>query len=174
MKLFISFILAIALVSLTNNSYAISFSKPITASLSPSASVYKYMKTSEFIKLSPREFSVVTGKKLSFFEKASLKVLQMKMKRYLKKNPDSTVADYNMSAGDRSFNLLWFLAGLLVPLLSLFIVQSLAAFILLAISPVILALIIKRDRVTMKSVLIGFGSALVILLILGLLLASAW
>ena len=85
MKLFISSILAIALVSPGNNSYAISFSKPVTASLSPSASVSNYMKTSEFIKLSPHEFSVVTGKKLSFFEKVSLKVLQMKMKRYLKK-----------------------------------------------------------------------------------------
>ena len=173
MKLFISFILAIALVSPANNSYAISFSKPVTASLSPSASVSKYMKTSEFIKLSPREFSVVTGKKLSFFEKASLKVLQMKMKRYLKNNPDSTVADYYVNEGDRNFNLLWFLAGLLVPLLSLFIVQSLAAFILLAISPVILALIIKRDRVTMKSVLIGFGIAIGLVLIVGLILASA-
>src|SRR5215210_577733 len=173
MKLLISFILAIAMVSPETKSYAISFSKPVTASLSPSASVSKYMKTSEFIKLSPREFSVVTGKKLSFFEKASLKVLQMKMKRYLKKNPGSTVADYYMSEGDRNFNLFWFLAGLLVPLLSLFIVPNLAAIILLAISPVILALIIKHDRVTMKSVLIGFGIAIGLVLIVGLILASA-
>ena len=170
MKLFISFILAIALVSPVNNSYAISFSKPDTASLSHSAS---FMKASEFIKLSPREFSLVTGKKLSFFEKASLKILQMKMKRFLKKNPDSTVADYYMSEGDRNFNLLWFLAGLLVPLLSLLIVPSLAAIILLAISPVILALIIKRDRIIMKSVLIGFGIAIGLVLIVGLILASA-
>ena len=77
-----SFIFAIALVSPANNSYAISFSKPDTASVSHSAS---FMKASEFIKLSPGEFSVVTGKKLSFFEKASLKILQMKMKRFLKK-----------------------------------------------------------------------------------------
>jgi VIT1/CCC1 family predicted Fe2+/Mn2+ transporter len=97
----------------------------------------------------------------------------MKMKRYLKKNPDSTVAGYYMSEGDRNFNLLWFLAGLLVPLLSLFIVPNLAAIILLAISPVILALIIKRDRVTMKSVLIGFGIAIGLVLIVGLILASA-
>ena len=97
----------------------------------------------------------------------------MKMKRYLKKNPDSTVAGYYMSEGDRNFNLLWFLAGLLVPLLSLLIVQSLAAFILLAISPVILALIIKRDRVTMKSVLIGFGISVVLVFIVGYIIASA-
>lgn len=105
MKLFISFILAVALVSPTNTSYAIAFSKPVTASLSPSASVSQYMKTSEFIKLSPHEFSAVTGKKLSFVEKVSLKVLQKKMKRFLKKNPQSTVADYYKSEGDSNFNL---------------------------------------------------------------------
>ncbi len=168
-----SFILAIVLTSPTNPSYAISFSKPVTASVSPSASPSKYMKTSEFIKLSPRDFSAITGKKLSFFEKVSLKVLQMKMKHYLKKHPDITVSDYYKSEGESNFNLLWFLAGLLVPLLSLFIVQSLAVFILLAISPVILALIIKRDWVTMKSVLLGFGIAVLLVLLLGLILASA-
>ena len=68
---------------------------------------------------------------------------------------------------------MWFLAGLLVPLLSLFIVPNLAAIILLAISPVILALILKRDRVTMKSVLIGFGIAIGLVLIVGYILASA-
>ena len=127
MKLFISFILAIALVSPANNSYAISFSKPVTASLSPSASVSKYMKTSEFIKLSPREFSVATGKKLSFFEKASLKVLQMKMKRYLKKNPDSTVADYYMSEGKPKSNIGWFILGGLVLLALIFLIILLTA-----------------------------------------------
>lgn len=171
MKLFMSFLLAIVLFSQSNKSYAISFSKPDTASLSPSASS---MKTSEFIKLSPRDFALSKGKKLSFFEKVSLRVLQMKMKRYLKKKPDSTVADYYKSAGEGNFNLLWFLAGLLVPLLSVFIQQSLVAFILVAVSPIILALILKQDRVAMKSVLLGFGSALVFLLIFGLLLAAAW
>ncbi|MEJ7681310.1 MAG: hypothetical protein WKG06_26365 [Segetibacter sp.] len=71
---------------------------------------------------------------------------------------------------------MWFLAGLLVPVLSVFIAaaaQSLAVFILLAVSPVILALIIKRDWVTMKSVLIGFGIAAVLLLLLGISVASA-
>ena len=68
---------------------------------------------------------------------------------------------------------MWFLAGLLVPLLSLFIVPNLAAIILLAISPVVLALILKRDRVTMKSVLIGFGIAIGLVLIVGYILASA-
>ena len=103
LKLFISFILAIALLSAENKSYAISFSKPDTASLSPSASS---MKTSEFIKLSPGDFALSKGKKLSFFEKVSFKVLQMKMKHYLKKNPDSTVADYYQSEGKHNFNLL--------------------------------------------------------------------
>lgn len=60
-----------------------------------------------------------------------------------------------------------------MPLLSLFIVQSLAAFILLAISPVILALIIEHGRVTMKSVLIGFGIGVALVLIAGLILATA-
>ena len=68
MKRFISFILAIALVSPANNSYAISFSKPDTASLSPSASS---MKASEFIKISPGDFALSKGKKLSFFDKVA-------------------------------------------------------------------------------------------------------
>lgn len=108
MKFFMSFILVIALHSPENESYAASFSKPVTASLSPSASVSKYIKTREFIELSPRDFYIVTKKKLNLLEKVSLKVLQMKMKRYLKKNPESTVADYYKIEGDSNFNLLWF------------------------------------------------------------------
>lgn len=173
MKLFISLILAIALISPTNKSYAISFSKGITPSVSSSSSMLNDIRISEFIKLSPSDISVVTGKKLSFFEKLSLKVLQTKMKHYLKKNPDGTVADFYRSEGDSNFNLLWFLAGLLVPILALYIAPSVAVFILLAISPVILALILKHDGVTMKSVFLGFGIAAVLLLLLGLLVASA-
>ncbi|MGI8634387.1 MAG: hypothetical protein ACR2KZ_03185 [Segetibacter sp.] len=172
MKLFISFILVIVLFSPINSSYAISFSKPVTASASPPVSVLQYMKASEFIKLSPRDLSAVTGKKLSLLEKVSLKVLQIKMKHYVSRNPNSTLADYYSSEGEGNFNLLWFLAGLLVPLLSLFVAPSLAVFILLAVSPVILALIIKRDWVIIKSVLIGFGIAVVLLLLLGLVVAS--
>ncbi len=97
----------------------------------------------------------------------------MRMKRYLKKNPDSTVSDYYMSEGYSNFNLWRFLSGLLIPLLSLFIVQSLAAFILLAICPVILALILKHDRITMKSVLLGFGISVVLVFLVGLIIASA-
>ncbi|MEJ7681309.1 MAG: hypothetical protein WKG06_26360 [Segetibacter sp.] len=80
-----SFILAIVLFYPINKSYAISFNKSVTASASPSVSVLKYIKASEFVKLSPGDFSAVTGKKLNFLEKVSLKVLQIKMKHYLKK-----------------------------------------------------------------------------------------
>ncbi len=51
--------------------------------------------------------------------------------------------------------------------------NSLALFILFAISPVILALVVKGDWVTMKSVLIGFGIGVALVLIAGLILASA-
>ncbi|MDQ6813242.1 MAG: hypothetical protein M3040_05875 [Bacteroidota bacterium] len=175
MKLFISLILAITLISPINKSYAISFSKGITPSVSSSSFVLNEIMTSEFIKLSPGDVSVVTGKKLSFFEKLSLKVLQMKMKHYLKKHPDGTVADYYKGEGKRNFNLLWFLLGLLVPGLSLLIFSRMLAFsLLLAISPVILALITKQERAKIKSVLLGFGINVLLALIFFILLIATF
>ena len=90
MKLFISFIVAIALVSPENKSYAISFSKPDTASLSPSASS---IKTSEFIKLSPRDFALSKGTKLSFFEKVASN------DDYLKKSKNQKTAAWILLGG---------------------------------------------------------------------------
>src|SRR4028119_132990 len=90
MKLFISFIVAIALVSPENKSYAISFSKPDTASLSPSASS---MKTSEFIRLSSRDFALSKGTKLNFFEKVASN------DDYLKKSKNQNTAAWILLGG---------------------------------------------------------------------------
>ncbi len=61
---------------------------------SPTGSPSKYLKASEFVRLSPDEFSRLTGKKLNPIEKVSFRLLKQRMKRDLKKNPALMVSEY--------------------------------------------------------------------------------
>ena len=68
---------------------------------------------SEFAKISPQELEIVTGKKLNLQERLSFKVIQGRMKRYLKNHPDVLVSDYLQaeSSNDRHLTFIWILLG---------------------------------------------------------------
>ena len=74
------------------------------------------MKLSEFIKLSAKDFSSITGKKMSLKEKISFSLLKKHMKKSLKSNPDQTVTDY-LAAADRKSDIILIVVILLVVLL---------------------------------------------------------
>lgn len=160
----------ILLVFSSDLSYAFSFTKE-SPKQNVAASYFSAMKVMDFIYLSTEDYRMLTGKKMSISEKLSFRMLKMKMKHQLKKTPDFTVADYFKAQGEGGFKILWFLAGLIIPLAALF-TGSLPVFIILAISPIVIAYLTKQDRVNKKSVWLGFGASLLVVLLVGIIVAS--
>lgn len=52
------------------------------------------MQVSEFITLSVKDFSTITGEKMNLKESISFSLLKKSMKKSLKSNPDQTVKNY--------------------------------------------------------------------------------
>ncbi|MEO8821142.1 MAG: hypothetical protein ABI267_03995 [Ginsengibacter sp.] len=78
----------------------------ITKSNATTATNVKYFKASEFVKLSSKDFSQLTGKGLNVFQRMSFKIVKLKMKHDLKKNPNLLITDYTKtpSHGDSRFS----------------------------------------------------------------------
>ena len=134
----------------------------------------KYLKASEFIKLSPDEFSKLSGKKLNFFERLSFSITKMRLKHDLKKNPDLLLTDYVKEAKHKgSFDWLWFLLGFAAPIIGI-LTESVIAFILIGISPIVIAYATKQDEVNRNSAWLGFGISFLILVITALIVLSSF
>ena len=98
-----------------NNSYGFSI---------PSRERYKaakYLKISDFVNLSAKQFSELTGKKMNILEKLSFKIMKIKMKHDLKKNPNLTLKDY-YDSGSKQHAGTWILIGILITLLVLLLI----------------------------------------------------
>lgn len=89
--------------------------KPVPSNETPTATIFKLVKVSEFVNLSVQEYSELTGKKLNFLQKLSFKLTKAKMKRDLKKNPDLKITDY-INADGATFRLdaLWLILGIII------------------------------------------------------------
>ncbi len=172
-KLIAAFIL-LTLSLQVNTSFASSLVVPLTTKSETSKGLTaKYFKVSEFVKLSPGEFSKLTGKKLNFFQRVSFQLIKLKMKHDLKRNPDMLITDYKKAPGRGSgFNIMWFLLGIAGPILGLFM-PYLALFLLFAFLPVIMAYITHQDRESIKSVWMGFGVGMLLILLLIVLIIVA-
>lgn len=89
----IKFVLIGSLIisAIANNSVACSFSiaRPIEY-----PKVAKFIKGSEFIKLSFKQFATITGEKENLRNNLSFNVMKMRIKHDLKKNPEISVSDY--------------------------------------------------------------------------------
>jgi len=82
------------------------------------AKVSNNIKASEFVKLSAKDFSIITGKKMNMWNRLSFSVLKLKIKHDLKKNPNLYVTDYYFKESDnRNFNWWVFGIGLIVALI---------------------------------------------------------
>ncbi|MFZ9387500.1 MAG: hypothetical protein ACO25B_06425 [Chitinophagaceae bacterium] len=89
-KIYLAFLLAGMLLH-TSNAGALS-TTPATAPVLPEA-VMK-MKAVNFIKLNIRDFSKISGKKITLKERLTFSILKANLKKAVKKNPDMLVGDY--------------------------------------------------------------------------------
>jgi hypothetical protein len=121
-----------------NMAYGFSGVKPIG---SPMA--LNYLQPDQFIKLSPKQFTALTGQKLNFFQRLSFKLTKMKLKHDLKKNPDLKLTDYINASGDGNttfqIDILWLFLGFLVGI------------------GVIAAYLTKQEKYKITSAWIGLG-----------------
>ncbi|MDQ6755748.1 MAG: hypothetical protein M3004_02325 [Bacteroidota bacterium] len=131
-----------------NMAYSFSINKPIANAELPSA-VLTNIKVSDFVKLSAKEFSELTGKKMNFFQKLSFKFTKMRMKQDLKKNPDLKLTDYMKANGTFQVDILWLVLGSLVGLGVLF------------------AYITKQEQYKITSAWIGFGIFILLFVLFG-------
>jgi hypothetical protein len=72
-------------------------------------------KVRDFIKLSTKDYSNIIGRKLNLKEKISFKIMKLRMKHQLKKQPDLLVGDYLATEGKISTG--WLIAIIIVVLI---------------------------------------------------------
>jgi hypothetical protein len=116
-----TYILAILLClggfTITNKANAISKTYPV--STAAAIENWKNLKLSEFIMLSPKDYSKVTGKKMNLGERISFSIMKVRMKHALKKNPNMTVSEYMASGkmGTAGWILIGVAGGILIIIL---------------------------------------------------------
>jgi hypothetical protein len=109
MKTYIlAILLCLSSFATTNNANAISRIYP--GSTATAIKDWKNLKLSEFIMLSAKDYSKVTGKKMNLRERISFSITKQRMKHVLKKNPNMTVNEYMASSGKMGTGW-WILIG---------------------------------------------------------------
>jgi len=91
-------LLCIYFIINTNTSFALALSDP-GVNKPDVTKVTNSIKAIEFVKLSAKDISLITGKKMNIWNRLSFSILKMRMKHDLKKDPNLTVADYNSKNG---------------------------------------------------------------------------
>jgi hypothetical protein len=84
-------------------------------STDPVVQSWKDLKVSDFIKFSTKDYSRIVGKKLNLKEKISFKIMKVRMKHQLKKQPNLLVGDYLATEGKISTG--WLVAIIVVVLI---------------------------------------------------------
>ena len=64
--------------------------------ISPVKQSYAGVKASDLLNFTATDYSLLTGKKMNAFQKISFKVMKIKLKKELKKNPDLLMKDFYM------------------------------------------------------------------------------
>ena len=144
-------------------------------SAKPVSTEWQYhFKLRDFVKKGSKDFQKLTGNKMNFLEKIAFKMIQRKMKHYLKKHNDMTVDGY-IKAEDiekGKFSFLWFIIGLLSPLVGAFL--GISAFILFIITSIAIVYLTKRSKAEKGSLWTGLGISLLVLLFLGLIAGAGF
>lgn len=172
-KLLFIQLLLLCLFIIENKTFAISIIVPPTVASNASVDLPgKYFNASEFVKLTAKEFSKLSGVKLNWYQKLSFVITKSRLKHDLKKNPELKLTDYNTKAEKgKKFNFLWFILGIAGPVVGVF-TGSLILFGIVAIVTIGSAYITK-DKGKINSAWKGLGvGILAFLLVLLLALIS--
>ncbi len=114
----------IASLLLTTTSFALTAPVEMPAEASHSTKMtnaLSKMSTEEFLNLTPKRYKELTGEKLSFSQKISLKLTQSKMKKAIKEHKE-VKRDMQAAPFDTyDFNLGGFILGLILPALGVLI-----------------------------------------------------
>ena len=111
-------VLLIFALMLSANAFSFSIVKHVSDRNNIFPANIEYLHASVFVKLSAKEFAVITGKKLDLPQKIYFKIVQRRLKHELKKNPDLLITKYyDTQKAKFKFNALWFvIAGFIGPL----------------------------------------------------------
>jgi hypothetical protein len=143
----------LTIIFLISCTYCISINRPVKADVTIPIS----LKASEFVKLNARDYSRLTGKKMSLLDRISFEVLKMRIKKDLKKNPDLLITDYADTKKEKfKLNGLWFALGLFLGPFAV-----IAAYLSIQ----------KKNKV--NSAWIGFGVQMIIYIILLIVFIAA-
>ncbi len=111
----------------TNTSFAFAISKPRSIEKPGIIKFSNNLNASDFVKLSAKDFSLITGKKMNLWNRLSFSFLKMRMKHDLKKNPDLKVNDYYAKKGKKHLSVWWIVGIGVVILLLIFLIYAAAA-----------------------------------------------
>ncbi len=103
-----------------NNSFAFAISKPPIAEMP--TYIGTNIKASEFVRLSANDFSRLSGKKLSLWNRLSFSVLKMRIKHDLKSNPNLNMSDYYSKKAKGRVSVWWFVGIGVLLLLVIFLI----------------------------------------------------
>ncbi len=105
MKILSTF-LCICFIVNTNTSFAFALSEPGVNKPGATKAINS-IKAIEFVKLSAKDISLITGKKMNIWNRLSFSILKMRMKHDLKKDPNLTIADYTSKNGKHRLGVGW-------------------------------------------------------------------
>ena len=108
----------------TNNSFAFAIYDPGIAGKPVIIHSTNIIKASEFIKLSAKEFSLITGEKMNLWHRLSFSLLKMRMKHDLKNNPNLAISDYYLKSSRHIGTWGWIGIGLGVILIIILIIAA--------------------------------------------------
>jgi hypothetical protein len=152
-KAFLTVLLGTFFLSLLQPASAMSLpacttSLPETAAIKPNDPLNEKL-TREFLALTPEKYYQLTGKRMSLFQKISLKLAQQKIKRMKRKGKPVDLVAMSKGVETSDFNLPGFVLGLVLSLLGVLIVY----------------LIDKTDANMIKWAWIGAGVGAILILL---------
>ena len=103
MKKIASFFVIATLLTfvVSKNAFGFSFHTPIHPPTQLSGS--QFLRADQFVKLSAKQFSHLTGKKLNFFQRMFFNLAKREIRQELRKNPDVLMPDiFNKGRGGTS------------------------------------------------------------------------
>lgn len=112
----------------TSTSFAFAISKPYNIENPGLSNFSNNLKASDFVKLSAKDFSLITGKKMNLWNRLSFTFLKMRMKQDLKKNPDLKVNDYYAKEAKKHLSVWWIVAIVVVSIVLLSLILLAAVF----------------------------------------------